>query len=229
MAPALGRGFTREEMDRGEPVAILSHRIFLQHFGSDPSLIGRSILVNGTPRTLVGVMPARLLLLDADLWLPMWYRRDEALPRSRRFLTVRARLKDGAAIDAQSEIDVLSRRLEQEAVAEAPEYEGFCLSVSPVLTVWGDFVGPAAWILVAAAALALAIACGSIAGLLLARARSRSREMSIRTALGAPRIRLVSQLFAEAFLLALGGAVLGLALAQVFSGQRRIAFLLFFR
>ncbi len=216
MTPAIGRGFTREEMERGEPVAILSHRIFQQHFGADPTLVGRAILVNGVPRTLVGVMPPRLLLLDADLWLPMWYRRDEALPRSRRFLTVLARMKDGVALeDVRSEIDVLGRRLEEEAVAEAPEYEGFRISVSPFLTVWGDFVGPAAWILVAAAALALAIACGNIAGLLLARGRSRSQEIAIRTALGAPRARLVRHLFAEALLLALGGAVLGLAIAHV--------------
>ncbi|HEY7820665.1 MAG TPA: ABC transporter permease, partial [Vicinamibacteria bacterium] len=215
MAPALGRGFTREEMERGDAVAILSHRVFQQYFGSDPSLIGRSILVNGTPRTLVGVMPPRLLLIDADLWLPMWYRSDEVFPRSRRFLTVLARLKDGATIeDAQSELDVLARRLERDAVAEAPEYEGFRLSVSPFLTVWSSFVGPAVWILVAAAALALAIACGNIAGLLLARGRSRSQEIAVRTALGAPRSRLVRQLFAEALLLAMGGAFLGLGVAH---------------
>ncbi len=215
MAPALGRGFTREEMERGEPVAILSHRVFQQHFASDPALIGRPILANGIPRTLVGVMPPRLLLLDADLWLPMWYGREEGLPRSRRVLTVLARLKDGVSLEeARSEIDVLSRRLEREAVVEAPEYEGFRVSVSPFLTVWGNFVGPAAWILVAAAAIALAIACGNIAGLLLARGRSRNHELAIRTALGAARARLVSHLFAEAILLALGGAILGLALAR---------------
>ncbi|HJS73304.1 MAG TPA: ADOP family duplicated permease, partial [Vicinamibacteria bacterium] len=216
MAPALGRGFTREEMERGDPVAILSHRVFQQHFGSDSTVIGRAILVNGTPRTLVGVMPPRLLLLDTDLWLPMWYRRNEDLPRSRRFLTVLARVKNGVALeDAQSEIDLLGRRLEREAVAEAPEYDGFRLSVSPFLSVWSTFVGPAAWILVAAAALALAIACGNIAGLLLARGRSRSQEIAIRTALGAPRGRLIRELFAEALLLALGGALLGLVVAHL--------------
>jgi predicted permease len=215
MAPALGRGFTREEMDRGAPVAILSHRIFQQHFGSDPSLVGRPILVNGIPRTLVGVMPPRLLLLDADLWLPMWYSREEALPRSRRVLTVLARLKDGASLgDAKSEVDVLARRLAREGMLEAPEYEGFRLSVSPFLEVWGDFVGPAAWILMAAAALALAIACGNIAGLLLARGSGRRHEMAIRTALGAPRVRLIGHLLAESILLAAGGAVLALSVAH---------------
>jgi predicted permease len=160
-------------------------------------------------------MPPRLLLLDADLWLPMWYSREEGLPRSRRVLTVLARLKDGASLEeAKSEIDVLSRRLEREGKLEAPEYEGFHVSVSPFLDVWGSFVGPAAWILMAAAALALAIACGNIAGLLLARGRSRRHEMAIRTALGAPRARLIGHLFAESILLAAGGAVLALSVAH---------------
>ncbi len=215
MDPALGRGFTREEMERGEPVAILSHRIFQQHLGGNPALVGRPILVNGIPRTLVGVMPPRLLLVDTDLWLPMWYSLDSGLPRSRRVLTVLGRLRDGASLEeARSEIHVLARRIEVEATSEAPEYEGFHLSVSPFLEVWGNFVGPAAWLLVAAAALALAIACGNIAGLLLARGSGRRHEMAIRTALGAPRVRLIAHVFAEALLLAAGGAVLALSVAR---------------
>jgi predicted permease len=160
-------------------------------------------------------MPPRLLLLDADLWLPMWYSREEGLPRSRRVLTVLARLRDGASLqDAKSEIEVLAQRLEREGMKEAPEYEGFRLSLRPFLQVWGSFVGPAAWILMAAAALALAIACGNIAGLLLARGRGRRHEMAIRTALGAPRVRLIGHLFAESILLATGGAVLALSVAH---------------
>jgi predicted permease len=215
MAPALGRGFTREEMERGELVAILSHRVFQRHFGGDASLLGSKVVINGIPRTLVGVMPPRLLLLDTDLWLPMWYSREEALPRSRRVLTVLARLKEGKTLgNAQSEIEVLSRRLEGEAVRESPEYEGFRVGVSPFLAVWAGFVGPAAWILVAGAGLALAIACGNIGGLLLARSRSRRQELAIRTALGASGMRIVSHLFAESVLLAAGGAALGLLLAR---------------
>jgi predicted permease len=215
MAPALGRGFTREEMERGELVAILSHRVFQRHFGGDPALLGRKIVINGIPRTLVGVMPARLLLLDTDLWLPMWYSREEALPRSRRVLTVLARLNEGKTLEnAQSEIGVLSRRLAEEAVLEAPEYEGFRMSVSPFLAVWASFVGPAAWILVAGAGLALAIACANIGGLLLARGRSRRQELAIRTALGASAMRIVGHLFAESVLLAGAGALLGLLLAR---------------
>jgi predicted permease len=213
MTPALGRGFTREETERNEPVAILSHRAFQQHFGGDPSVVGKPILVNGTPRTLVGVMPPRLLLLDTDLWLPMW---NEELPRSRRLLTVLARLeKDAALEDARAEIQVLAGRIERDVVKEFPEYDGWRLSVSPFLDVWSAFVGPAAWILVAASVLALAIACGNIAGLLLARGSSRRNEMAVRAALGAPRGRLVAHLFSESILLALAGGALGILVAQV--------------
>jgi predicted permease len=213
MTPALGRGFTREETERNEPVAILSHRVFQEHFGGDPSLVGKPILVNGTPRTLVGVMPPRLLIIDTDLWLPMWF--DEDLPRSRRPLTVLARLEKGATLEqARAEVEVLARRIEKEGMKEAPEYEGWRLSVSSFLEVWSGFVGPAAWILMAASALALAIACGNIAGLLLARGAHRRNEMAIRAALGAPRSRLIAHLLSESVLLAVAGGALAILVAR---------------
>jgi predicted permease len=217
MTPAFGRGFTREETARNEPVAILSHRAFQQHLGGDPSLVGKPILVNGAPRTLVGVMPEHLLLLDTDLWLPMWF--DEDLPRSRRLLTVLARLEKNASLaEARAEIDVLARRIEKDAVKEAPEYDGWRLSVSPFLDVWSAFVGPAAWILMAASALALAIACGNIAGLLLARGSHRRNEIAVRAALGAPRGRLIAHLFSESILLAVSGGALAILVARVAVG-----------
>jgi predicted permease len=215
MTPALGRGFTREEMERMEPVAIVSHRVFQEHLGGDPARVGRSILVNGTPRTLVGVMPERLLLMDTDLWLPMWYPNPQAVPRSRRLLTVLARLKDGSSLEeARAELDVLAQRISEEAAREAPEYEGFRLTTAPFLEVWAGFVGPAAWILLGASGLALLIACANIAGLLLARGASRRHEMAVRTAIGAGRMRLVLQLLAEALVLSVAGAALAVVLAH---------------
>ena len=71
MDPALGRSFTEEEIRKREPVAIVSHRVWQQYLGGDPAAVGKPIIVNGSPRTLIGVMPPRLLLLDSDLWLPM--------------------------------------------------------------------------------------------------------------------------------------------------------------
>ena len=80
MDPELGRSFTEEEIRKREPVAIVSHRVWQQYLGGDPAAVGKPIIVNGSPRTLVGVMPPRLLLLDSDLWLPMWYTATE-MPR----------------------------------------------------------------------------------------------------------------------------------------------------
>ncbi len=213
LPPALGRGFTREEIERQEPVTIVSHRVWKDRLGGDPAWVGRSILVNGIPRTLVGVMPARLSLLNTELWLPMWASRGE-LPREQRQFTVLARLADGVSLaEANAELETRAAQTEQAFVAERPEYAGWRLAATPFVGVWGKFVGPAGYILLGAVGLVLLLACTNLASLLLARASARQGELAVRAALGAARPRLVRQLLTECLLLAAGGGALGLLLA----------------
>lgn len=213
MQPALGRGFTAEEITRGEAVAVLSHRAFQRHLRGDASRVGASITVNGEPRTLVGVMPPGLNLLDTDLWLPMWAARG-VLPRGQRQFTALARLKGEAALErANVELKTIARAAEAEHGTAHPEYAGFSVAATPFLGVWASFVGPAGYVLLGAVGLVLLLACTNLASLLLARSSSRRAEMALRGALGAGQLRLFRQVLAESALLAAAGGLLGVLFA----------------
>lgn len=215
MRPFLGRGFLPEEVEQGIPVAVVSHRVWQSRFGGDSSVVGQNITVNGQPTTLVGVMPPRLLLLDADLWLPMWAPPD-VLPRNRRQFNVLARVKDGfSREEANTELAALAGRVEQTHVGEFAEYEDWRIVAEELRVVFARMVGPAGFILLGAVGFVLLLACANIANLLLARWAARHREIAVRAALGAGRARLTLQLLTESMLVALLGGALGLALAAV--------------
>jgi putative ABC transport system permease protein len=196
-------------------VAVISHRVWQSRFGGDSSVVGSSVTVNGQPYTLVGVMPPRLLLLDTDLWLPMWVS-PEVMPRNRRQFNILARVKPNFSLEeANIELEAIAGRVEQTYVSEYPEYTDWRVVAEEFTVVWSRFVGPAGWIVLGAVAFVLLLACANIGSLLLAGWAVRNRELAVRAALGAARARLAQQLMTESLVLALTGGVLGFILANV--------------
>ncbi len=218
VAPALGRTFSDGEDQPGRTqVVILSHEVWERRFGSDPAVIGRTLRVDGQSSTVIGVMPASFNMLGfpVQMWRPLANSEADqsAAARKNRYLFVFARLKPGVTL-AQAREDVAA--MAQEAVQDFPEAEKGWGASARLL---GDYlirafnVRPAMVIMMSAVGFILMIACGNIAGLLLARASARKKEMAIRVALGAGRMRVIRQMLTEGLIIALGGGGLGLLLA----------------
>lgn len=215
MPPALGRGFTAEEVVSGEQVAIISWRVFRDRFGADSSLVGRTVRVNGDAYMLVGVMPPRALIYGTDMWLPMGGT-PEQFSRDGRQFQLLARLVPGATLaDANAELETLARRVESAHGREFPEYAGWSMHART----WNDInvqsLRITAFVLLGAVVFVLLLICTNVASLLVGRATGRSRELALRAALGAGRGRLVRQLLTESLVLALAGGLLGIGLGWV--------------
>jgi predicted permease len=212
MAPVAGRGFTREELDRGDRVAVLSDRVWQGRFGGDPSLVGGTILVNGDPYTVIGIMPERGQIYGMDLWIPLGAS-PTAFPRNRRQMQVLARIAEGETLSSvNAELATIAGRVATEFGSEFEEYEGWELRA----VTWNEInvraLRPAALVLLGAVVFVLLLVCANVASLLLARGASRHREIAVRSALGAGRGRLLGQLLAESVILALAGGVIGVAI-----------------
>jgi putative ABC transport system permease protein len=209
----IGRTFNEEDARPGAPaVFVMNHKLWTSRFGSDPSLVGKSFVLNGVPTTLVGVMPKRFSKLGSDLYLPIVLdRADPAL--SRRYWRLQARLRPGVTLaQAEAEVALVAPRLSKVYPDNYPK--AFNVRVLR----WADsIVGQfknTLYSLAAAVALLLLIACSNVANMLLARAAAREKEMAVRASLGASRGRLVRQLLVESLLLATAGAVLGCVFAH---------------
>jgi putative ABC transport system permease protein len=204
--PALGHVFTEaEDQPGGPPLAIVSDALWGRLFNRDPSLVGRTILLDGQATTVVGIMPASFQppIIPAEVWSPIRIDPSRA-PRGMIVLRVLARLKPGITVaQAQAGMAAIAAQLE----TEDSEWERARVALVPLHE---DIVGGVRRMIVVlalAVALVLGIACANVMSLLLARAADRGREITIRAALGAGRGQIVRQLLTESALLsALGGA-----------------------
>ena len=214
--PILGRGFVSADDRRGaEPVVLISHQLWTNRFGADPSVIGRMLRVNGNAATIIGVMPERMKFPEnSELWVP-FIPTDAQLTRSARRLSAIGRLKEGVTErQAEAEIDGIARRI----IAQHPE-QTRGVTGGQVETLIERFVGgqarPMFITVMGAVTFVLLIACANVANLLLSRAMYRGREVAVRYSLGATRLRIIRQLLIESLVLSLIGGVIGLALAVV--------------
>jgi predicted permease len=212
--PVLGRDFTPEDDRPGAaPVVILGYGIWQTRYGGDPTILGRTIRVNGVQPTVVGVMgPDMRFPPNSDLWMPIGQTNTPRIEgRGVRSFSVIARLADGVTLEqARTEITNLAR-------ATARDYPESNRDLTPEVVRYQDQVtGPQTsvmyWSLLAASLLVLLIACVNVANLLLARSVRRSREIGIRVALGANRWRIVRQLLVESVSIAAIGGVLSVPL-----------------
>jgi putative ABC transport system permease protein len=218
ISPQQGRAFRPDEDRPGAaPVAMISYGLWQRDFGGDARTIGRSLVYEGKPYTVIGIAPAGFQLDGvADVFTPLEQRQDtdpRMQNRRARFLRVMARLRPGFGLaEGRTELALIARHL-------ADEYPrsnaGLSMIAYPLQKELVGDVGSTLWLLLCAVGLVLLIACVNIASLLLARAVSRERELAMRVALGAGRSRLARQCLTESAILSLGGAVLGVLLAAV--------------
>ena len=224
--PILGRTFAAEEDHPGAGHAvILSHALWETRFGSAHTILGRAVTLDGDPYTVVGVMPAGFhVLSDKELfWVPLQLEAASAQASARNvhWLFGFTRLAPGTSQkQVQTVLDAVAARLK----AQDPTGEGgFGVTLQPVSDFVNGDVKPALLLLMGSVGFVLLIACSNVANLLLARGTIRRREISIRTALGAARMRVIRQLLTESVLLSLMGGLLGLGLAW-FAVKALVAF-----
>ena len=221
--PMLGRWFTEaDDPPTAARTLVLSHALWQRRFGGDPSVIGRSVRMDGDEATIVGVMPERFEFLGPDTQYWTASRWSDAVMRSpRRILVVAARLKPDVTLQqAQTEMDVLGAGLAREFPQTNKDWR---IHLEPVHDAYTSEARRPLLLLQGVVGLVLLIACANVAGLLLARAAARQREFGMRLALGASRGRLVRQLFTESLLLSAIGCACGIGLAvaglRVFMAQ----------
>jgi len=228
--PMMGRLFSRDEDQPGHNhVVILSESFWRHQFGADPTIIGQDISLDGAAYRVIGVMPTKSqfpIASDpadaAQLWTPLAMTDQERAVRGEHHYLVIARLRPEVSLEqAQAEMDTISHRLEQ---AYPADDKGWGAVVKPLREELVGDVRTPLLVLLGAVALVLLIACANVANLVLARIVSRQKEIAVRSALGASRLRLLRQLVCETVVLSFAGGALGLLVAH-FGVKLIVAFL----
>jgi len=206
----LGRVFADDDHERG---IVISYGYWQRRFLGDPSALGEKMTINGTPNTIIGVMPQNFHLggESADIWRAVSFDDANMQSRQTRWLEAVARLKPGVSIEqASAEMKTIAGRLEAEYPATN---KGWGVRIQPLHEALWGFLRVDLYPLLGAVGFILLIACANVASLMLARSQGRAREMAVRAALGAKRWRLVRQLLSDGIVLAVIGGVLGILLA----------------
>ena len=222
--PALGRGFVDADcsVSGGNAVVVLSEALWRNQFGADPSFIGKSIVLNRTPYTVIGIARSGFTgteLIPSDFWIPVTMQAalepgpNRLTSNNMSWLAIVGRMSPGFTLDkVRADLDVIAQRINQ-------QYPGRTISLTVHIARFfsspeeRQFLIPVSSVIFAAFALVLLIACTNVTNLLLARASVRQREMALRLSLGAGRSRLIRQLLTESLLLSLVGGILGSVIA----------------
>jgi predicted permease len=237
--PVVGRGFLPEEdgAPGQKPVCVLNYNFWKRRFQGDPKIVGKIIKINDHSLTVVGVAPhgfigTQLFNFVPDVWVPAMMQQTIAPSegnflegRDNRWINARARLKPGVTLkQAEAALNVVAGQLARQYPKEDKDLKAHLIPggtrTQPFLVANG-FISVTTGIMAAVVLLVLLVACANVANLMLARAASRAREMAIRVAVGASRLRLVRQLLTESVLLALAAGLLGLLFALWFNDYSR--------
>jgi putative ABC transport system permease protein len=208
--PAVGRAFLPQEEQQGSSsVTLLSDRLWRSRFGADPNILGKTILLDGTGHTVIGIMPPGFAFpYDAELWLPLAVRED---PHNSFFRPAVGRLRPSVSQQqAQAELEAFAQHL---PIGSHENRSGMIAEVLPLKDLLIGKVRKSLLIFMGAVVFVLLIACANVANLLLMRGASRRQEMGLRSALGAHRRRLIRQLLTESTVVSLIGGASGISLA----------------
>lgn len=213
--PVVGRAFLPEEdSPKAARVVMISYGTWQRRFGGDPAVAGKELIINGTKRPIVGVMPPHFNYPapDVEVWVPLRLNADTLWTRNNHYLQLIGRLAPGASVAlAEAKINLLGRRF----LKDFPDTYGSLMvgDLRPIEEMLLGRTRPYLFALLGTVAFVLLIACVNVANLLLARGESRRREMGLRTALGASRTRLARQMLTESFLYSFVGGIMGLLVA----------------